>query len=290
MSTHYRLLTQLDSCFDLLLTSVEHLIDLVEESDAPCWMLGAEDPADARQKLQQALKDFWYVDGQDGRVTRSYPGLIACNQEIWEQLGAVNYCKVGFSSCIDLIKREKPSELPEARLRIAQRHRRLHEHLTQEGLARLHLKQTWRQLPGCDTPLEQVRFSWYTSGRSIRRISHKEAQYRLEQMDTQAAHIQVQLKKLASLPLDEPLAQIQKQAPLMRANLFFKDQLPGLPARKAINLAMPLFILSPDGNLPPFNQPSATPPSERTRATRSDNKIEATPFLSSIRVHRYLSP
>lgn len=287
MSTHYRLLSQLDSCFEMLVNSLQTLRELLQEEQGACWMLGSDSAKQSRQMLQDCLQDIWYLDGQDGRVTRSYPGLVACSSETWEQLGSVNYCKLTFSRAIEAIRRENPEELAEARQRLASRHQALHLHLSSEGLARLHLKQAWRQIPGCDTPLSQVRFSWYSSGRSIRRIRSKEAEYRLRQMNSEAPHIQIQLKKLAAISPEEPLAQVQKQAPLMRANLFFKDPLPGLPARKAINIAMPLFILSSDGSLPKFNQPNVEPPEARNRAKRSDNRLEDEPFLPSIRVFRY---
>lgn len=287
MSTHYRLLSQLDSCFKLLVNSLARLAEMLEKSALPCWVLGSENEVASRRRLIYALEDLWYLDGQDGRVTRSYPGLVVCNQAIWEQLGSVNYCKVTFSRAIEAIRKESPSLLPEARLNLATRHAYLHAHLASEGLARLHLKQTWRQIPGCATPLAQVRFSWYSSGRSIRRISYKEAVYRLEQMDTQAPHIKLQLQKLAGITESTPLAQVQNQAPLMRANLFFDNQLPGLANRQAMNVAMPLFVLTADGKLPPFNVPSLTPPEKRTRAKRSDAQLEDEPFLPSIRVFRY---
>lgn len=287
MNTHYRLLSQLDSCFELLLNSLSNLGELLEEAAQPCWMLGCATEEASREELLLSLQDLWYLDGQDGRVTRSYIGLVACDEVIWKQLGSVNYCKVTFSRAIEAIRKESPDLLPDARSRLVERHPQLHVHLSTEGLARLHLKQCWRQIPGCLTPLQQVRFSWYSSGRSIRRISYKEAVYRLEQMNTEAVHIKLQLQKLAGLPENTPLAQVQNQAPLMRANLFFDNQLPGLPERQAMNVAMPLFILSNNGQLPPFNIPSLTPPEKRTRAKRSDALLEDEAFLPSIRVFKY---
>jgi len=289
MSTHYRLISQLNSCFELLISSLASLTEMLDEAGLPCWMLGSETEAASREALAYALQDLWYLDGQDGRVTRSYPGLVVCNEAIWQQLGSVNFCKVTFSRALDAIRKENPDLLPEARLGLAARHPQLHAHLSEEGLARLHLKQAWRQIPGCLTPLKQVRFSWYSSGRSIRRISYKEAVYRLEKMDTGAPHIKLQLKKLAGITESTPLAQVQKQAPLMRANLFFDNQLPGLPERQAMNIAMPLFVLTADGKLPPFNLPSLTPPEKRTRAKRSDAQLEDEAFLPSIRVFKYIS-
>ena len=98
-----------------------------------------------------------------------------------------------------------------------------------------------------------------------------------------------QLQKMASIAENTPLAQVQNQAPLMRANLFFENQLPGLPDRQAMNIAMPLFILAKEAVLPPFNIPSATAPEKRTRAKRSDAQLEDDAFLPSIRVFRYKS-
>lgn len=292
MSTHYRLLSQLNNSFEVLVNHLTRLGELLKEANLPCWMLGCEDEAASRERLLASLLDLWYLDGQDGRVTRSYTGLAVCNQAIWEKLAEVNYSKVVFSRAIETIRKASPDILLEARLDLATRHKRLHEHLTAEGLARLHLKQTWRQIPGCELPLAQVRFSWYSSGRSIRRISYKEAVYRLEQMNTEAPHIKLQLEKLAGITESTPLAQVQNQAPLMRANLFFEKpsdekQLPDTPDRQAMNIAMPLFILSKNSQLPPFNIPSLTPPEKRMRAKRSDAQLEEEAFLPSIRVFKY---
>ncbi|MFK7159937.1 DNA replication terminus site-binding protein [Marinospirillum sp. MEB164] len=289
MTTHYRLLQQLDARFDALLAALHQLQQSLLEEQPRCWMHGVSDHQ-ALEQVHFCLTDLWYLDGQDGRATRSYPGLVACSPRLWEEVGQVNQAKLAFSWMIEQLRKEAPQELSEARQQLAQRHASLHQHLSQDGLARLHLKQAWRQLPGCERPLQQVRFSWYSSGRSIRKITLKEAEYRLQEMNTDAAHIQIQLKKLAHLPPDEPLAQVQKQAPLMRANLFFRTEAGAAAERQAMNVALPLFLLSEDGRLPAFNQPPIEPPAQRTRARRSDNRLEDEPFLPSLRVYRYSRP
>ncbi|BBI61585.1 hypothetical protein HSBAA_28910 [Vreelandella sulfidaeris] len=98
--------------------------------------------------------------------------------------------------------------------------------LRRNGLARLHLKQSWRQLPIAQAPVSRVRFAWYSSGRSIKRLTVQEAERKLIQLDTDAPHIRIQLRKLASIPSGEILAQVQTQAPLMRANLFLPSRSP----------------------------------------------------------------
>lgn len=288
MSSHYRLLSQLDSCLELLVTSTSHLLELMQEDQSRCWLLGHQTTLPGSPHLAQALTDFWQLPDQDGRTTRSYPGLIACSAPVWEQLGSVNYCKVAFSGCIDALRREKPEALEEICLQLAARYPELHRHLAQDQPVRLHLKQTWRQIQGCPTPLHKVHFSWYTNGRSIRRVSHKEVSYLLQKARLSASQRAQQLALLASLPPDEPLAQVQKQAPQLRANLFFHAQLPGLPSRRAINLSMPLFVLSEERELPPFNPPSLQPSTQRKRARRSDSQLQEEAFLPSLRIYRYI--
>ena len=72
----------------------------------------------------------------------------------------------------------------------------------------------------------------------------------------------------------------------MRANLFYDDG--ESPLRQAMNISLPiLFKAHNKKTLPQHNEPEIEAPTERQRAVRSDRKIEDTPFLPSIRVHRY---
>lgn len=109
----------------------------------------------------------------------------------------------------------------------------------------------------------------------------------LEKYDTEAPHIQVQLRKLAGLPSLEPLVKVQKQAPLMRANLFFREALEDGRMRRAINVALPVFIPSSNGRLPDYNKVAPFPPEKRTWAKRSDERLEEEPFLPSLHIYRY---
>lgn len=288
MSAHvrpeYRLLAELEAAFDVLIERSEALLDHFARAPTPCWAFDAKADADW---LRLALLDFWYRDGQDGRATRSHVGLVAADEALLARVSAANAAKADFAALLSRIRDEAPGLIPEAKAVLPFRHPALHDHLRGQGLARLHLKQCWRAIPVAEAPVARVRLAWYASGRSIKRLSVRDVEKKLLALDSEAPHVRIQLRKLAALPGDEPLAQVQTQAPLMRANLFFREPLDDGRTRRAMNVALPLFVPAPDGRLPDHNTPPPHPPAQRTRARRSDERLEEAPFLPSLRVYRY---
>lgn len=287
MELQYRLLAELEAAFDRLIESVEALVAVYDRAPRQAWAL--EEPHPGSEWLRRALCDFWYQDGQDGRITHSYVALIAADKALLEAAASVNHAKTEFAALLAQIRQQAATLVPEIKAVLPFRHPALHDHLRGQGLARLHLKQCWRHLPVADAPLSRVRLAWYTSGRSIKRMTVGEAEQKLLALDSEAAHVRIQLKHLAGIPDGEPLAQVQRQAPVMRANLFFQEPLADGHERRAMNLPLPLFIPAPDGQLPHHNEPLPRPPQERTRARRSDEKLEDEVFLPSLRVYRYRS-
>jgi len=283
----YRLLAELEHAFDDLLDAVAALVDTWQASALPAWRFG--DGQASADWLRHALLDVWYQDGQDGRATSSHIGIVAADEATLAQAARVNQYKDVFAGIIANIRRDSPSLIPEIKAILPFRHPQLHTHLAGTGLARLHLKQCWRALPVAEAPVARVRMAWYASGRSITRLSVQEAEQRLLALDSNAPHIRIQLKRLAGIPSSEPLARVQTQAPLMRANLFYTEPLDDGRQRRAMNVALPLLLPSVSGRLPDHNQPPLTPPSQRLRAKRRDERLEQTAFLPSLRIYRYRS-
>jgi hypothetical protein len=283
--SHYRVLLQLEQHFDHLLESIETAVALYEQQTPSTWVFNQ--PVHSRYWLREALFDMWHQQDQDGRETRNYIAVVACNEELLEAIAKVNQAKVLFNELLQHIKKTLPESFTEAKRRLPRRHPQVDEALRRNGLARLHLKQSWRQLPIAQAPVSRVRFAWYSSGRSIKRLSVQEAMNKLLQLDTEAHHIRIQLRKLADIPSSEMLAQVQTQAPLMRANLFFTEPLPDGHTRRALNAAMPIFVPDNHERLPHINLPARHPPTTRTRARRRDEKLEQDAFLPSLRVYRY---
>lgn len=284
----YRLLAELEADYDRLVERSEQLYACWQDNPGQLWALNNVSPTGAW--LRDALFDHWYQDGQDGRVTSSHIGLVAAQPAVMHAVEAVNEAKAGFARQIAAIRRDEPALVAEIKAVIPFRHPALHGHLSGSGLARLHLKQCWRALPTAPATVQRIRLAWYVSGRSIKRVSVTDAEQMLMALDTDAVHVRRQLEILASLQSIEPLAQVQAQAPVMRANLFFDAPLPNGKNRQAKNVSLPLFVPSKDGLLPEHNHPELAPPEQRQRARRSDQRLEDQPLLPSLRIYRYRQP
>lgn len=285
MNRQYKLLHDIEEAFDQVVESSRVLVELIHQYPGQAWALDTPRP-DAEWQAA-ALLDFWYTDGQDGRSTRPYIALVAAAKPVIDAVGRVNTAKRVFAETLAAIKDEDQRLVAELKASLPFRHAYLHSHMKGSGLARLHLKQCWRHIPVAEQPLQRVRLAWYSSGRSIRRVTVREAEQMLIALGVDQPHIQIQLRALSGLPSSEPLAQVQHQAPLMRANLFYDEPLPDGRLRRAMNLALPLFIPNEKGLLPHHNQPAPFPPAARTRKVRSDERLEQEPFLRSLRIYRY---
>ncbi|MBR9867208.1 MAG: DNA replication terminus site-binding protein [Oceanospirillales bacterium] len=253
------------------------------KSTLPFWL-----PGETARNLKEAshlYTDIWYRDGQDGRTTISQHGIIGAGPELIEAALRLNHAKSSFQELATHYRISQSAEI------LQELHRRsetiaalLHRH----GASRIHLKQCYRQIPVYDTCPSRIGFSWYTSGRSIRKLTPVEAEEKLLKMDTSQPHIQLQLQAVGQLRPGDMLAQVQNQVPVMRANPVWKQKDHTL--RKAQNTSLPIIIAlnSDNPTLPAYNEPPLVPPEARSRLERSDLKIDPQPFLPSIRAHRYL--
>jgi hypothetical protein len=98
------------------------------------------------------------------------------------------------------------------------RHQSLRNQLYYTGLGRIHLKQLYRHIPILTHRPEKIGFTWYSNGRSIKKLTITQAQNKLLAMGEEKSHIQQQLQKLNTLPEHEILAQTQTQRCLRRVH------------------------------------------------------------------------
>lgn len=240
-----------------------------------------------RQALEQAryyYTNIWHSNNTDGRRTQSCYGLVGANSATLEAAVKLNTTKDQLRECIGLLKK---SELKTASDHLHRRSQALAITLNNQGLGRIHLKQCYRHIPLIDSTPHNIRFSWYNSGRSIKKITAENAMQMLLKLDSAQPHIVRQIEKLSPLHKNTVMAQIQTQVPIVRANIAWKR---GDNSWRRLAKNCPLPILTPllsDAILPEHNLLTSTPPTLRSRAQRSDSLIDPGPFLPSLRIHLY---
>lgn len=280
--------------FDNLALCLDAFCCNLKKQQPNCWVALSESEINVKHldKACSYYQDIWYQDQQDGRETRSCYGLVMADQQLIDLAHTVNKAKDSFKALVQQVQVINKDWWLQEKSRLNSRHENLRQKLYFTGLSRIHLKQLYRHIPILPQRPEKIGFTWYSNGRSIKRLSVAQAQAKLLAMGEDKSHIQQQLQNLNTLPEHEVLAQIQTQVPVVRANLVYKilnDKGHSETVRKAMNVSLPILV--PDENnplLPSFNQIDDQPPAARTRVARSDFKICENAFLPSLRVHRYL--
>jgi hypothetical protein len=280
--------------FDELALGLAKFCDLLNQLQPSCWVALAEDEQnlDPLKKARSYYQDIWYRDQQDGRETRSCYGLVMANEDLIGLAQKVNSAKDNFKTLVQQIQKTDKDFWLSQKAQLNTRHKTLRNQLYYTGLGRIHLKQLYRHIPILSHRPEKIGFTWYSNGRSIKKLTVAQAEMKLLAMGEEKSHIQQQLQKLNTLPQHEVLAQIQTQVPVVRANLVFKllnEKGHVETIRKAMNVSLPLLVPQESNPLlPVFNQIDEQPPIARTRIARNDFKICEEVFLPSLRVHRYV--
>ena len=286
--------TDLVLAFDELALGLAKFCDALNQQQPECWVALAEDEQNLNllKKARSYYQDIWYRDQQDGRETRSCYGLVMANEEIISLAQDVNLAKDNFKTLVQQIQKTDKDLWLSQKAQLNTRHKTLRNQLYYTGLGRIHLKQLYRHIPILAHRPEKIGFTWYSNGRSIKKLTVAQAETKLLAMGEEKSHIQQQLQKLNTLPEHEILAQIQTQVPVVRANLVYKllnEKGHIETIRKAMNVSLPLLVPQEKNRLlPVFNQIDEQPPIARTRIARSDFKICEEVFLPSLRVHRYV--
>ncbi|MFT4766060.1 MAG: hypothetical protein ACI9OH_003183 [Oleispira sp.] len=286
--------TDIVLAFDELALGLAKFCDLLNQLQPSCWVALAEDEQnlDPLKKARSYYQDIWYRDQQDGRETRSCYGLVMANEDLIGLAQKVNSAKDNFKTLVQQIQKTDKDFWLSQKAQLNTRHKTLRNQLYYTGLGRIHLKQLYRHIPILSHRPEKIGFTWYSNGRSIKKLTVAQAEMKLLAMGEEKSHIQQQLQKLNTLPQHEVLAQIQTQVPVVRANLVFKllnEKGHVETIRKAMNVSLPLLVPQESNPLlPVFNQIDEQPPIARTRIARNDFKICEEVFLPSLRVHRYV--
>lgn len=277
------MIVELHESFETLAALLSKLQDKLSSQNPTHWLpLTEQEEAQSNSitVLSDLLADLWYKGNQDGRETNARHGIVLANDEVITLIKQINNQKDLFK---EVVKNTRAAltqpEWTEVFGKLGRTTSR--ETLHYSGLTRVHLRQCYRHIPLLDEFPKRIGFSWYVSGRSIKKLSVEAAEKALLALGEDKPHIQVQLQKLYQLPAHTELAQMQSLAPVVRANIVFEG------SRKAMNTSLPIFVPNTQNTLPQFNKIELSPPEERNRKVRADLKVDPEPYLPSIRAHLY---
>jgi hypothetical protein len=290
---------QVAESFEAMLCSLDELGEaLLDESALMAWVMDSNglfnfpDHFSAREKIIQILNQYEYLSSQAPREIIVCAGFVGASQETLKIITKLNDQKDEFKQNILALKKIKPSlhedELTNSFKALLSHKRNLPtaSNLRKMGLGRLHLKQCYRKIPILNSAPLKISWTWANT-RSIKRITVLEAEKLLRKRNISDEGIVLQLKKLSSLPLNEPLAIVQDLAPHLRANLVMAPSEP----RERIMVKGPVPIFFPaslNQPWPQFKPPKKKTPKDKARVIRNDVRLDPMPFLPAIRAHRYL--
>jgi len=266
--------------FDQLVSEIEQVKISIKQSKHQYWSNLPEFEVD---DVLNALSDYWYLDGRDGRITNAYYAAVSVDDVYLYQLNKINALKLALKKEFSQIRKDSDTQLEAIKHQLTSRNPLLARKMESEGLARLHIKQLTRMIPVLEKTPELLSFNWYQSGRSIQKVTKQQVLKLLLKLDHASTPFQIQYQILASIDDNEPLAIVQQQAPLMRLNLKYANG-----TRKAQNVALPIFF-SNNETFPNITPPPTEHPPTRVRKRRSDNKLEDVALLPALRVFRYQS-
>ncbi|WP_425263791.1 hypothetical protein [Vibrio owensii] len=236
--------------------------------------------------LTTSLKDLWYKDGEDGRKTRVYAGVVEGSTSVLEQVDSINLTKKELQAAIQNVGYLSPAKKKrfQSDLYSISSWR---AGLSNMGIGRINLNHCYRAIPVHHRRVSVVSYSWYTSGQSHKVISPQQAEKLLVnlQRKSNSESIQNQLSMLGNHPHHIKLVQIQKLAPHLKANIFGASS--SKPDR---TLTPPLPIFIPHSDVTVKQERKSLEDSiMAVRKKRNDLAIEKEPFLPSIRVHRKIT-
>lgn len=282
--------------FEKLTNHIERLCQaILEDEGLVAWMqdidnLPYSSGVDShREKACNIIRQLEYLDDQAPREILISAGFIGASPETLKLAQELNEGKNAFKQSVLALKSLKLSIkdnliAQDMQSILKKRPNVLTKTLQHAGLSRIHLKQCYRQIPILLHAPQKISWTWAHT-RSIKKITVAQADSLLSQKGDNP-NIEVQRKKLYSLSNNEPLAIIQELAPHLRANIVFN--IDHHIKRMMIKGPMPIFFpATRQTPYPQYKAPKQKQEKNKNRVIRSDVKIDPTPFLPAIRVHRY---
>jgi hypothetical protein len=160
------------------------------------------------------------------------------------------------------------------------------EALERAGLARLHQRQTTRALRIVAKAPWRINFFWADCPKRTPRTAADVLRQLKQPKYLTSVHLEEDLALLSVLPADEPLVWLGADNLRLCATIWEQCPEGSRTAYRPKPVSAPMLILTPGPHLPEIK--GAEP--RNTRAKRSDNNTEASAYLKTVPVYRYIDP
>lgn len=263
---------------------------IAADFDRPCWAWRCASDGQAREACAEIVSQYLYTDEQDPREVVILPALVGSATEVLRLAHAANARRELVRDTLKAMDRRQVRLTNPLTGRI--RRERLGDVvLRDQGLARLHRVQVYRDVHVLERRPDRVGFVWART-RRVQRLSVAQVRERVLKLlnnPPQEPFARQDLDRLRNLPDSTELALVEAQPCHARVNLAW--QLPdGEGFERAMRpAAMPLlYPAEADEELPRLSPLDDDREARHPRAPRHDKHLEPEPFLSTLPVYRYL--
>lgn len=227
--------------------------------------------------IEKSLNDLWYTSSCDGRNTQAYIAVVKCSSDAISLINQLNLLKDQYAS----LKKEISNNGFDFNKSLldALDSPTLRKRLTSMGFSRLNINHLKRKVFVFEGDIKSIRYSRYSKGKTIKKITPEEAQRQLDDLIKKhptSESLATQRSLLGNHPHSIPLVVVRPISPLIKVNINSTSK------HKTFCTALPVFISNDDLS----SDKISFFPTVSERKPRSDNSIEPKVFISSLNIFR----
>jgi len=282
---HFELNYALSALLEQIDRVKSHFIENIPESciHLARWpSLSSNNDCKGQEMLKTALTDIEIHDGDDGRTTRPYPGVVEVDKEALEAFCELNASKDELKIILKRLKSEAPKDYRRYIdfLKNGASSREERYPISFGRLSINHLERKFGIL--LERPIS-VSYSWSSRSKSIVQLTKSMAIKALQDLNEESPdHLRLQIEQIAGLKDTEMLARVIPSSAGMKANIVFKNG-----DSKTIKPGLPIIVPAGESRIRIKLLSESDISVKSSRLERADKQLEDNPIAPSIHVFRY---